>query len=127
MEIQEFKVVKVRVGRLEVGEDLYQSIEEYCVKNNIRQAWVNALGAVSRLAYFYYDQTKKSYIQAHIDQKLEIVSCMGNISLKEGKPFAHLHLACSDSEGRTVGGHLTPGTKVFACEIIFILLEGEGQ
>ncbi len=124
MKVQEFKTGKVLVGRIELGEDLYQSIEEYCIKNNIRQAWVNGLGAVTHLAYFYYDQLEKKYIQAHVDERLEILSCIGNISLKDGKPFPHLHIVCSDRKGGTVGGHLTPGTKVFACEVIFFVLEG---
>jgi predicted DNA-binding protein with PD1-like motif len=45
---------------------------------------------------------------------LEIVSCVGNVSLKEDAPFVHAHITLSDKEGRTYGGHLMPGTTVGA-------------
>ena len=116
---------QVIMGRLEQGDDLYEAIQRYCLEKKIRHAWINALGAVSRLAFFYYDQDQKKYFSREVEQKLEILNCTGNVSLKQGAPFVHLHITCADREGRTVGGHLTPKSTVFACEVIFFVLKGE--
>jgi len=124
---KEFEVKKVLAGRVNQGDDLYESIQSYCVQHQITHAWINALGAVTQLAYFYYDQDQKKYVQARVNEKLEILSCMGNVSLKDGKPFVHLHIVCSDHQGKTIGGHLTPGTKVFACEALLFLLDGKNK
>jgi predicted DNA-binding protein with PD1-like motif len=57
---------------------------------------------------------------------MEIVSLYGNISLKDGKPFAHVHVVLSDAKGNGRGGHLLPGrTPVFACELIIEEFDGE--
>jgi predicted DNA-binding protein with PD1-like motif len=124
-EFSEYQVEKILVGRLERGEDLYGAVEEYCVKNDVRLAWVQALGAVTRLAYFYYDQLEKKYHQKFQEERLEILNCTGNVSLKDGRPFPHLHITCADHEGRASGGHLTPGTEVFACEVSIFVLKGD--
>jgi predicted DNA-binding protein with PD1-like motif len=49
---------------------------------------------------------------------MEIVSLYGNVSLKDGRPFAHLHVVLPDEQGNGKGGHLVAGgAPVFACEV----------
>lgn len=36
----------------------------------------------------------------------------------------HAHIVLSDSKGRTFGGHLLPGTVVFAGEVFMLELPG---
>ena len=55
---------------------------------------------------------------------LEIISCTGNISLKEGVPFVHAHAVLSDEQGKTIGGHLFSETPVFAGEFYIQELTG---
>jgi hypothetical protein len=43
---------------------------------------------------------------------LEIVSCLGNISIKEGKIFAHAHVVVSDEKANAYGGHVMPGCLI---------------
>lgn len=124
MKLREFQVTKILAGSLGLGEDLFESVERYAREHHLTQAWVQALGAVSHLSFYFYDQDAQRYEQRHIPEKLEILNCTGNVSLKDGKPFPHLHLTCAGHDGKAVGGHLTPGTKVFACEILFFVLQG---
>jgi len=49
---------------------------------------------------------------------------VGNISLKDGRPFLHAHVTLADKEGHAFGGHLAPGTIVFVCELVVQALEG---
>ena len=51
-----------------------------------------------------------------LNKKLEIASCMGNISLKDSEIMVHAHIVLADWEGKAFGGHLMPGTKIFAAE-----------
>ena len=53
-----------------------------------------------------------------------MVSLLGNISLKDGEPFAHIHVALGDPEGRVYGGHLISG-EVFVAEVFVQELLGE--
>jgi uncharacterized protein len=48
---------------------------------------------------------------------------VGNISLKDGNPMVHAHITLADEAGKAYGGHLIPGTVVFACEFILQVFE----
>jgi predicted DNA-binding protein with PD1-like motif len=104
------------MGRLAKGDDLLQSLENFCQEQQITLGEVRALGAVTRARVGYYDQEKREYYFLKMDQPLEILALVGNISLKEGKPMVHAHVTLGDTAGRAWGGHLAPGTTVFACE-----------
>ncbi len=107
------------------GEDLHSAISNYCLKNNLKAGLIFAIGALKKVKLGFYDQTKKKYLAKAINQPLEILSCLGNISLKDGQPFVHAHLAASDKKGRVYGGHLEKGSLVFACECAILQTTGE--
>jgi predicted DNA-binding protein with PD1-like motif len=113
------------MGRLSMGADLYESISRICIEEDIKIGKVTALGAVTKAALAYYDQEKKEYKAITFEKRLEILNCTGNVSLKDGKPFVHMHATFADSQGSVLGGHLRAGTLVFACEVMIEELEGK--
>ena len=112
------------MGRLDHDADLLEALTAFCIVENIRLGRIEALGAVKRAALGYYDQDGQEYRYFHIDRHLEILNLTGNISLKDGKPFVHAHLTLADDKGRSFGGHLIPGTTIFACEAIIQSFDG---
>jgi predicted DNA-binding protein with PD1-like motif len=48
----------------------------------------------------------------------EIVGFVGNVSLRDGRPFLHAHATFADVSGATIGGHLLRGCVVFAAEVM---------
>ncbi|HEX6988566.1 MAG TPA: DUF296 domain-containing protein, partial [Bacillota bacterium] len=58
-------------------------------------------------------------------EDLELVSGIGNVSLRDGEVFVHAHVAFADREGRMFGGHLNPGTRILAGEFTLWELRGE--
>ncbi len=122
--IHEVKVEKMFMGKLEYGADLLEEITQICVDKDIYLGRVEALGAVKRARLGYYNQQNHEYHFYDLDQTLEITNLIGNISIKDGAPIVHAHLTFSDKEGRAFGGHLVPGTIVFACEIVIQVLDG---
>jgi predicted DNA-binding protein with PD1-like motif len=105
------------IGRFECGDDLLAALTEFCKAQNIRLGTFSVIGAVKNVKLGYYNQQEKKYTGCvALDQKLEIASCMGNISIKDGEIFVHAHIVLADWEGRAYGGHLMPGTEVFAAE-----------
>lgn len=97
--------------------DIHEAVTRFCVKNKVRKGWINILGAADVAKIGYYDQVRRKYYDRTFKEELEIVSCIGNVSLKDGKPFLHLHAALGDTKLRTWGGHLFPGSSVFAAEV----------
>ena len=123
--LSEFGTGRYLIGRLPHGEDLLRSIELICESYGIRMATFALIGAVSSATIGAYDQKQQVYVTIRKQIPLEIVTCSGNISLKEGKPFVHAHITLSDEEGKTLGGHLFSETTVYAGEIHIQELTGE--
>jgi len=120
----ELKRGRAWMGRLPHGADLLTSLTDFAVQNQVKLGWVHALGAVRRACLGYYDQETREYSFHTWEEPMEICSLVGNLSLKDGKPIAHVHVTLSTEDGSCIGGHLAAGTEIFACE--FQMLEYTG-
>ncbi len=70
-------------------------------------------------------QDSKKYSECvELIKKLEITSCTGNISLKDGEIFVHAHITLADHQGQCYGGHLLRGATIFAAEYYITELTG---
>ena len=112
------------MGKLSHGSDLLEEITAICRQENIQLGRVEALGAVQKARLGFYDQQTHEYRFIVLDQHLEITKLMGNVSLKDNNPFVHAHITLADKEGHAFGGHLAPGTLIFACEVILEAYDG---
>ena len=99
------------IGRLVKGEDLLAALEKLAREHAITLGEVRAIGAVSQARLGYYSQAERQYYLIELDRPLEIISLIGNISLKDEKPMVHAHITLCDEEGRDQGGHLAAGTS----------------
>jgi hypothetical protein len=109
--------------RAEHNSDLVQFVTELAEKERIIVAAFTAIGALKRAKLEFYDQEKHEYQEITLDSPQEIASCIGNISVKDGKPFVHAHAVLADKNGNTKAGHLLEGV-VFAAEIHLRELKG---
>ncbi|MEM4570530.1 MAG: DUF296 domain-containing protein, partial [Desulfurococcaceae archaeon] len=50
----------------------------------------------------------------------------GNISIKEGEPFVHVHAVVGKRDGSTYSGHLVEA-KVFVAEVLIMELAGGAE
>lgn len=114
------------LGRFEYGDDLLSVLTDFCNQNKISMGVFNLIGAVQKARMGFYKQEKKEYVDCiNLDKKLEISACMGNISLKDNEIMVHAHISLSDYAGKTYGGHLRPGTIIFAAEFYIQELIGD--
>lgn len=119
------KIKKIIWLKVSHGEDLLLVLSQFCVKKNIRFAFVSLVGALQKASLGYYQQGQKAYRKILIKEPTEITAGLGNVSLKEKKPFVHVHLNLADQKGNVLGGHLNEGTIVFACECALFELTGD--
>jgi hypothetical protein len=114
----EAKAGRAFVGRLAAGSDLVAEIERFCLERDVTAAQVTVIGAVRTARYAYYEQAEKRYLDLGSEAHHEIVGFVGNVSLRDDKPFLHAHATFADASGATVGGHLVRGCEVFAAEVM---------
>lgn len=110
------KYIRSFLIRAEHGSDLIRFILEFSEKEMITTATFSAIGALKSAKLGFYNQVNHEYKEIMINEPSEIVSCVGNISIKDGKSFIHAHIVLSDENGNTKAGHLFEAI-VFASEI----------
>ena len=127
MYLKQYETGRTFISKLQYNSDLLEELNKICIDENIKAGSISLIGAVSSLKLAFFDQITKQYINTTYayDEPMEIVSCSGNISVKDGKPFCHVHLIAADRKGKCIGGHLVAGTAVFAGEVIIQEFLGE--
>ena len=92
--------------RLKAGQDLFDEIETVVAEKNIEAGCV--LSAVGSLTHATLRLANREHYSEY-DGHFEIVSMTGTISVYG----SHLHMSISDGNGKTIGGHLVPGCKIY--------------
>lgn len=106
------------------GSDLLKELEGFVRAEGINLAWLSGLGAVSRATIRYFEEPKQQWIDIELDKRLEVASLLGNVSLMNGEPILHVHIALCDEEGRCYGGHLGYNTLAINVEMLVTTLSG---
>lgn len=113
------------VLRLDRNEEICQSLLALAETEDIQVAEITGLGAVSDLSTGVYDVMNKCYHVNDFSGMYEVVSLMGTITRKDGRPYLHAHIGAGDEKGRVVGGHLNSATVSAVVEIVINLIPGE--
>lgn len=116
---------KAAMVRLLPGTDLLTGLNEAAKELRFEAATLQLLGAVRTLSVAYFDQETRRYEPHSYTGGLEISGGVGNVSLKDGEPFVHMHLSgWAKEEGRAIAGHLIEGTEVYMIEAYYRVFEG---
>ncbi len=109
------------VIRFDVGEKFPQKLADWCEKESVQAAAIVAgIGMLENIEIGRYDG--KEYITEIVEPSSEILSLQGNVSMKEGKPFVHLHVSLADEDMSARGGHLFNGTVSMTIELVMLEL-----
>jgi predicted DNA-binding protein with PD1-like motif len=99
--------------RLKPGQDLFESIQAFAHGKDIGAACV--LSGVGSLAHARLRLANRDF-DSEYDGHFEIVSITGTVSIHG----SHLHIAVSDGDGKTIGGHMESGCKIYTTAEIVI-------
>jgi predicted DNA-binding protein with PD1-like motif len=92
--------------RLRPGQDLYEQIEAFTLREGINAGFVlSAVGSLTQATLRLANRETHTEYKGHF----EIVSMTGTVS----RNGSHLHISISDGDGKTIGGHLVPGCKIY--------------
>ena len=103
--------------RLRPGDDLRQQLTAFTKQHNIKAgAIVTCVGSLTTATLRLANQEGPTVYQGHF----EIVSLVGTLSTNG----SHLHLSVADSTGRTLGGHLLDGNRIYTtAELVIGVLD----
>ncbi len=125
MGAREFTRGRRLVARLPHGGDLLDEIAAVADDNGLLMAELRGIGALQQARLSYYDQAAKEYGAFDVDGPVEIVSLLGTITRRNGATAVHAHATLAGHSGACTGGHVAPGCRIFACELVLQELVGE--
>jgi len=100
--------------RLTPGQDLIDGIESFVLQNQIEAGCIlSGVGSLTQAVLRLANRVEFSRYEGFF----EIVSVTGTVSIHG----SHLHIAISDGEGATIGGHLVSGCRIYTTAEIVII------
>ena len=115
----------VYMVRIDLGEDIVESLKKLCEDEHILLGRVEAIGATDHAVIGVYDLEKKEYYPEKIEAFMEIASLNGSITAMDGKPYIHLHAMLADQDHVIHGGHVLEMRVGATCEMFVTVLDGE--
>lgn len=111
--------------RMNKGEEIVETLKEFCEKEDIKLGWLKGLGAVGKATIGLFETKEKEYHSVDLEGDFEITSLLGNISRMDGEVYLHLHVNLSDEDYNTRGGHLSKAVISATGEFIIEEIAGE--
>ena len=111
--------------RIDLGEEILESLKQLCAQEGIRLAQVSAIGAADRAVVGVYDLKEQQYHREELDGFMEITNLSGSVTEMNGGPYVHLHATLADQQNRLHGGHAIALRVGATCEMFVQELDGE--
>jgi len=105
--------------RVEPNEELFKSLINFAKKYKIKSGFFYGIGASKEIEIGRYNEKKKDYDWFRFKKQFEISSLIGNLTLKEGHFYLHIHANFGDKNLKTISGHLKKLVIFPTCEIMF--------
>lgn len=103
--------------RLERGEEICGALCSVAEEKGLRAGSIDGIGALRDIDLGYFDLATKEYEHFQLSDSWELLSLNGNIAIRDGVPFPHLHALLGFREGEVRGGHLFSGVVSVTAEI----------
>lgn len=115
-------IIEGHLGQLMVivdkGMKLVETLTEVARTRQIKGGRISGVGALEQVQLGYYELHDKTYIRKTFDQgDYELISLNGNITLKGGEPYVHVHTTIGDRNFQVFGGHLFEAVVAVTAEV----------
>ena len=110
--------------RIDKGEEILEQVKAIALKEEIKLASIQALGAVNQFTVGVFKTDEKKYMANDFAGSFEIVSLTGTINTMDGEFYCHLHMSAGDDKGHVFGGHLNRALVSATCEMIITIIDG---
>jgi predicted DNA-binding protein with PD1-like motif len=88
------------------GDEIVSGLTDLMLKHNIKSGYVTGLGGLSGALLAFGDPKVNAFKKIPITDKCELVSLVGDIAERDGKPYVHLHAVVAFADGSTKAGHV---------------------
>jgi len=112
------------IARIDKDEEILTKIKEIALKENIKLANINALGATNKFTVGVFKTSEKKYYANNFEGDFEIVSLTGTINTMNNEFYSHIHMSAGNDKGEVFGGHLNEAYVSATCEMVINIIDG---
>lgn len=112
------------IARMDKGEEILEKVKEIALKENIKLANIQALGAINHFTVGVFKTDEKTYYSNEFEGNFEIVSLTGTINTMNGEFYTHIHMSAGNDKGEVFGGHLNKAVVSATCEMVITMIDG---
>jgi uncharacterized protein len=87
-------------------DEVMTTLPAFASERGLTSGHFTAIGAFSDVTLGFLDPATKEYEPIRIDEQVEAVSLVGDVSLENGEPRIHAHVVVGRRDGQAYGGHL---------------------
>jgi hypothetical protein len=110
---------KTYVLIFETGDELASGLKQFATDHKLAGSSFKAIGAFSAVKLMWFDWQSKEYkVCVDLNEQVELLSLIGDIAIKNGKPQVHAHVVIGKSDGTALGGHLKEAIVRPTCELV---------
>jgi predicted DNA-binding protein with PD1-like motif len=88
------------------GDEVMAGLLRFASEQEITAAHFTAIGAFSDVTLGFLDPESKEYEPIELDEQVEAVSLVGDVTLEDDEPRIHVHVVVGKRDGSAHGGHL---------------------
>jgi uncharacterized protein len=100
------------------GDEVISGLTAFAKDHGLDASDFTALGAFSSALLGFFDVEQKEYLKIPVNEQVEVLTLVGNVSLDKQEPKVHAHAVLGCADGTTRGGHLLEGHARPTLELI---------
>ena len=101
------------------GDEVLSGLTEFAGREKLTSGFFTAIGALRQARFGWFDEARKAFRHIPVNEQVELVSLIGNVSLVNGTPQIHAHGAVAFHDGQMRGGHLLQAIAWPTLELFF--------
>jgi predicted DNA-binding protein with PD1-like motif len=102
------------------GDEIVSGLTDLAIREHITSGYITGLGGLSGALLAFGDPKLNAFRKVPITDKCELVSLVGDIQLRDGKPYVHLHAVVAFADGSTKAGHVMEAHVAPVAEIAVV-------
>lgn len=100
------------------GDEVIAGLKQLAREYKLTASHFTAIGAFQEVTLGFFDLAEKTYRQTIVHEQVEVLSLIGDISLKDADPQIHVHAVVGKADCTTLGGHLVRGIVRPTLEVV---------
>jgi uncharacterized protein len=100
------------------GDEAMKSLTAFAREQRLGASHFTAIGAFARAVVAYFEWSTKTYRHMPIDEQVEVLALIGDITIDGGSPKLHSHAVLGKADASAHGGHLIEGWVRPTLEIV---------